>query len=69
MIDFLVSWTSNTHRFWTPIIYWFFNEPFKAELRSFCGNKVSMYTILCSPYVSQISLLHSKLLKLPKGFS
>ena len=67
MIDFLVSWTSNTHRFWTPIIYWFFNEPFKAELRSFCGNKVSMCTFIRS---TSNLIMYSKLLsRLPKGFS
>jgi len=71
MLDFLVSWTSNTHRFWTPIIYWFFNEPFKAELRSFCGNKVSMCTFMFPTYIRSKSnlIMHSKLLRLPKGFS
>merc|ERR1719510_2482445 len=44
-IDFVGSWSSNTHRFWTPIIYWLFNEAFRTELRSFCLNKVSCLTL------------------------
>lgn len=41
MVDFLVSWLANSHRFLSPIIYWILNEHFRLELHSYCAAKVS----------------------------